>query len=126
MKTMDYHHHVIPGNVAKLLPGLVTPDQVWDPEKSIVFMDNNNIGAAALSLYIEELPLSAKSKWVKVARTYNEAAAEAVKKYPGRFKAFAAVPFPYIDESVSEITLQVEPIDIVISTGSLISIVKPL
>jgi predicted TIM-barrel fold metal-dependent hydrolase len=103
MKTMDYHHHIIPRNVARLLPGLVRPDQVWDLEKSIAFMDNNNIRAAVLSLYLEKPLSSAKSIRVKAARAYNEAAAEAVKKYPGRFKAFSAVPFPYIDESVSEI-----------------------
>jgi predicted TIM-barrel fold metal-dependent hydrolase len=103
MKVIDYHHHILPGEVARLISRSEKSYPAWNPEESIEFLNKNKMKGAVLSLYHPELPVNDKQLWVDIVRTYNEAAAAAKKKYPDSLRAFAALPFPYIEESISEI-----------------------
>jgi len=103
MKIIDYHHHILPKEVVRLIPNFNKSNSIWDIEKSIEFLEQNNLEGAVLSLYHPSLPVSNKDLWLKIVRTYNEAVSSIKKMYPYKFRAFAAVPFPYIKESISEI-----------------------
>jgi len=103
MKLIDYHQHVMPQEVAALMPESVPSDAIWNPKETVEQMKQNGIEGAVLSLYHPELPINDKQQWVKIARTFNEAVAVAKQKYPDTIRAFAAIPFPYIEESLTEI-----------------------
>ena len=103
MKVTDYHHHILPKAVAQLIPTSAQTNSVWNPEKSIKFISENDLRGVVLSLYHSELPINDKSLWIDIARTYNEAVAAVKNRYPDNFRAFAAIPFPFIEESMIEI-----------------------
>ncbi len=103
MKTIDYHHHVLPEEIARLIPKTELSAPVRNLKESIESLSSSNVDGAVLSLYHPGLPVNDRKLWVKITRTYNELASAVKKEHSGKFRVFAAVPFPYIDESISEI-----------------------
>lgn len=103
MSIIDYHHHIVPEEVVRHLSIPEPGPAVWNPEESIEFLHKHNLKGAVLSLYYPGLPVHNASLWIDIARAYNEAAAAAKKTFPARFRAFAALPFPSMDASVSEL-----------------------
>ncbi len=85
MKTIDYHHHILPTDVANLIPNLNKSVSIWDIEESIEFLKQNNLEGAVLSLYNSFLPVNNKELWVKIVRTYNKAVHSIKKAYPNKF-----------------------------------------
>lgn len=65
-------------------------------------MDQNGIeiGVMASSPALEELP---EKESVYFAKKSNDAVAEIIKKYPGRFLGAAVLPTPYVDEAIKEL-----------------------
>ena len=65
-------------------------------------MDRNGIdvGVMASSPALEELP---EKESVYFARKSNDAVAEIIRKYPGRFLGAAVLPTPYVDEAIKEL-----------------------
>ncbi|HJJ36585.1 MAG TPA: amidohydrolase family protein, partial [Methanocorpusculum sp.] len=57
-------------------------------------------GVVSSSIAIELLP---KEEAVKYARLTNDAVAEAMKQYPGRFLGTISLPTPYLEESIAEL-----------------------
>ena len=103
MNVVDYHHHIIPEAVARLISKPEHTYAIWKPEQSIEFLDKNNLKGAVLSLYHPDLPVHDTPLWTDIARAYNEAAAAVKKTYPDRLRAFAALPFPSLDASLAEL-----------------------
>ena len=69
---------------------------------SVAVMDKNGIDVSVLSSSpaLEELP---KEQAVAFAKKSNDAVAEIMKKYPGRFLGAAVLPTPYVDEAIKEL-----------------------
>ncbi|MBO5586153.1 MAG: amidohydrolase family protein, partial [Prevotella sp.] len=65
-------------------------------------MDRNGIDVAVMSTSpaLEELP---EKESVYFAKKSNDAVAELIKKFPGRFIGAAALPTPYVDEAIKEL-----------------------
>ncbi len=85
------------------MSNLAQSGSIWNPEKSVEQIKQNGIEGSVLSLYHPALPVDDKQKWMKITRAFNNAVAVAKQKYPDTIWTFAAIPFPYIDESVTEI-----------------------
>ncbi|MCQ2303880.1 MAG: amidohydrolase family protein [Bacteroidales bacterium] len=71
-------------------------------DERVAEMDRNgvSIGVMASSAALEELP---REESVYFARKSNDAVAELVKRYPGRFVGSAVLPTPYVDEAIKEL-----------------------
>ena len=65
-------------------------------------MDRNGIdvGVMSSSPAVEELP---EKESVYFAKKSNDAVAELIKKFPGRFLGTAILPTPYVDEAIKEL-----------------------
>ena len=65
-------------------------------------MDRNGIdvGVMSSSPAVEELP---EKESVYFAKKSNDAVAELIKKFPGRFMGTAILPTPYVDEAIKEL-----------------------
>ena len=65
-------------------------------------MDRNGVDAAVMSSSpaLEELP---EKECVYFAKKSNDAVAELIKKFPGRFFGAAVLPTPYVDEAIKEL-----------------------
>jgi len=98
--TTDIHHHMLPAFYVEALTAQghdrgTLPE--WTPERSLELMDSMGIEKAILSVS------SPGATDPKLARAINEYGAELVRDYPGRFGAFACLPFPDVATSVREI-----------------------
>ena len=65
-------------------------------------MDRNGIdvGVMSSSPAVEELP---EKESVYFAKKSNDAVAELIKRFPGRFMGTAILPTPYVDEAIKEL-----------------------
>jgi len=67
-------------------------------------MDDAGITTGVISSGVGmEMTSISKEDAVKYARLTNDAVAEAVKKYPGRFLGAITLPTPYVEESIAEL-----------------------
>ncbi|HJJ48926.1 MAG TPA: amidohydrolase family protein [Methanocorpusculum sp.] len=68
-------------------------------------MDKAGVTTAILSMNngVEEMEKTEKEKAVRFARNMNDAFAEAVAKYPGRYLGTMALPAPHVEESIAEL-----------------------
>jgi len=97
---IDIHHHMLPTFYVEALAAAghdVSDLPEWTPEGSLALMDALGIEKAILSV-----PSPGTSD-PELARSLNEYAAELRDAYPGRFGAFAVVPFPDVEASISEV-----------------------
>ena len=67
-------------------------------------MDRNRIGTAILSTSDFPIPSSAVEKIRQIARVSNDFYADLIARHPRRFGAFAALPLPDVDASLTEIS----------------------
>lgn len=107
---IDVHHHIIPDvftdamrkhGVAKVAGTLLPP---WSAERSLAVMDGAGIERAVLSLSAPGVFFGDKADAVSLARACNETAAQAKRRYPGRFGSFAVLPTPFTHEACAEAT----------------------
>lgn len=75
----------------------------YDPEARINDMDKAGIDTQIVALTIPGVELIDRREGVEWAKRINDYFAEITKKYPGRFYAYAALPYQDIDASLREI-----------------------
>ncbi|MEU4995741.1 amidohydrolase family protein [Streptomyces sp. NPDC021622] len=108
-RAIDVHHHILPDfyhdeltamGIPVVLPGIDKP--TWDVDASLTMMDRHGIRSAVVSVW-PGVPghLEAKPA-AEFARRVNEYLAGLVADHPGRFGAFAVLPFPYMDVALEE------------------------
>ena len=108
---VDAHSHFLPPVYAQALAdaGLVTldggfPVPQWSEEKALEHMDRQGIKASMLSVSSPTVSFLKDSlARQRLARDINEYAAALVKRRPNRFGAFATLPIPDVQASLSEI-----------------------
>ena len=78
----------------------------WEPQAALEMMDRQGIATAILSMVLWTGMFAAAGDAAaarRVARSSNEAAAEAIRSHPGRFGGFARLPLPDVDAALAEI-----------------------
>ena len=114
MNAIDVHHHIIPdGYTAELrelggapvLSGVDRP--VWSAAGSLAMMDRHGIAAAVVSLW-PGVPALERSRSRAFARRWNEYLATFVAAGDGRFGAFAVLPFPHLDDCLTEFAYAID------------------
>ncbi|MGI5444802.1 amidohydrolase family protein [Streptomyces sp. CA-243310] len=74
-----------------------------DLDHRFALMDRAGIDLQVLSVAPQSPHLSAEHEAVALARAANDSYAELVARFPGRFRAFAALPLPHVDATLREI-----------------------
>jgi predicted TIM-barrel fold metal-dependent hydrolase len=105
---IDVHaHYVPPGLQASVPPAPIFRGfATWGPEAALEMMDRQGIATAILSMVLWTGMFTAPGDAAaarRVARSSNEAAAEIIRSYPGRFGGFACLPLPDVDAALAEI-----------------------
>lgn len=107
---IDIHHHIIPQEYIDALEECGVSDsgglkvKSTTIEDSIKFMDANNIDIAICSISEPvTIPFKNKNKAAALSRKLNEIEKSYIDQYPNRFGGFAALPLPFIEESLEEI-----------------------
>jgi 6-methylsalicylate decarboxylase len=72
-------------------------------EKRFTLMEANGVDMQILDICPQGPHFDNKEHAVKAARMANDLYAEAVSRWPKKFKAFAAVPLPHVDEALKEL-----------------------
>lgn len=89
----DRHHHFIPQVLRKYVQDL--PE--WSVERSLRYMDQQEINKAVLSVpFVPGFETAAEA--YDFCRSVNRELAETIASYPERFSGFIAIPFPYVEE----------------------------
>ncbi|WP_329221234.1 amidohydrolase [Streptomyces sp. NBC_01485] len=114
-RAIDVHHHILPEfyldelarlGVATILPGVDRP--TWSAHGSLAMMDRHGIRAAVVSVW-PGVPATLEPKpAARFARRVNDHLAELVAAHPGRFGAFATLPFPHMDLVLDEFEYAVD------------------
>lgn len=74
-----------------------------DIEKRFAMMDAAGVDLQVLSVSPQVPHFEDKAHAVTAARTANDLYADVVRRWPKRFKAFAALPMPHVDEALKEL-----------------------
>ncbi|WP_458097256.1 amidohydrolase family protein [Roseomonas sp. WA12] len=104
-RRIDIHHHLTPPawrDAALQKLDLLPVARDWTPERTIADMDAAGIDVAMLSVSTPALSFVEGDERRRLARVCNEYAAELMQRHPGRFGAFATLPLPDIDGSLTE------------------------
>jgi len=72
-------------------------------EKRFAQMDASKVGMQILSICPQAPHFEDKAHAVTAAKKANDLYADVVRRWPKRFKAFAALPLPHVDESLKEL-----------------------
>jgi 6-methylsalicylate decarboxylase len=113
-KRIDIHAHLWNADYLDLVQSFGrtdTPTQrnrgaTLDPgdiDKRFAMMDAAGVDLQVLSVSPQAPHFADKAHAVAAARKANDMYAEAVGRYPKRFKAFAALPMPHVDEALKEL-----------------------
>lgn len=111
-RLIDVHNHIIPPfylaenreRIAGARGGQISPAWLeWTPEQALAEMDKHGVATAVLSLSQPGVWFGKIEEARSTARRCNEYAADLVRKHPGRFGLFAALPLPDAEGSLREI-----------------------
>ena len=72
-------------------------------DKRFALMEANQVEMQILSICPQAPDFDNKEQAVNAARKANDLYAEVVNRWPKKFKAFAAVPLPHVDEALKEL-----------------------
>src|SRR6202051_2602140 len=72
-------------------------------DKRFALMEANGVEMQILDICPQAPHFDNKEHAVNAARMANDLYAEAVSRWPKKFKAFAAVPLPHVDEALKEL-----------------------
>ena len=108
---IDAHSHFLPPTYARALAdeGLVTldggfPVPQWSEERALAHMDLRNIETSLISVSSPSVDfLKTPHARARLSREVNEFAGVIIKQNPNRFGAFATLPLPDIETSLTEI-----------------------
>jgi len=106
---IDIHHHIVPKFYVGTLKeigittcfGLAFPD--WSPEKAINVLNKNKIATAITSISTPGVYFKNSAFSSELASQCNEYSAELIRKYLGRFGAFASLPLQDVEGSLNEL-----------------------
>jgi predicted TIM-barrel fold metal-dependent hydrolase len=84
----------------------------WNPGLSLDVMDHNSIRKAYLSLSSPGVDFGDRDFAVHLAETANNEMGHIKTDHPDRFGAFAAIPLPYLSESLSETSRALDELDL--------------
>jgi 6-methylsalicylate decarboxylase len=109
---IDVHAHYVPAELQASLPSapIFRGFAAWEPQAALEMMDRQGIATAILSMVLWTAMFAAEDDAAaarRVARSSNEAAAEAIRTHPGRFGGFARLPLPGVDEADVQNLIQV-------------------
>ena len=111
---VDVHHHILPPEYLAALNdlGISTSGSVpipqWSPQSSLSLMDENGIATAIVSITAPGVYFENDSFSRDLTRRCNEYCARLVSDYPGRFGAFASLPFPDVEGSLKELEYAID------------------
>ena len=125
---IDVHYHPIAPQwvaeveVQKTLGPVLGIAKSWTPARAIEEMDRNDIQTVVCSVSNPGIWFGDAEQGRRLARACNEYSADLKGENPGRFASFAALPWPDIDGSLTEIahafdTLHVEGVGLFTSYG---------
>lgn len=103
------HHHILPPDylsavaAAGITAGGGRDFPEWSPDVSLALMDRHGIEKAIVSISSPGLYFGDPGAARDLARLCNEYSAQLIRDNPGRFGAFAALPLPDIDASLTEL-----------------------
>ena len=107
-RTIDLHHHVIPGfyweasNEGGNAAGGITPPR-WSLDGALAYLDEAEIDVAVPSISTPGVHFGDDAAARTLARRVNEYLAGIKRNRPDRFGAFAALPLPDVDGSLDAI-----------------------
>lgn len=107
---IDVHTHAISEDVIAALPGGFRPTggyQIsvrWTADAALSYMDRQGIAAQVVSMPIDFAGTANDPGFgTRMCRMINEANAELIATYPGRFGAFASLPADGPDQALTEL-----------------------
>ncbi len=111
LSRIDMHHHFLPrahmaAEALRVEKAHAMPQQKllsWTPQQALDIMDANGIATAIASISTPGVWYDDGAQAPRLARAWNEYAAQQVGAFPGRFGLFAVLPLPDRDASLREI-----------------------
>jgi predicted TIM-barrel fold metal-dependent hydrolase len=103
---IDVHHHIVPpayAEIAAQRAKLESRVASWTEERSLDDMEAAGVTRAIASISSPGLFFGDAAESRRLARICNEYAAELIRRYPGRFGMFAALPLPDVEGALEEI-----------------------
>ena len=103
---IDVHHHIVPPAWLESLrrAKLDSPPVVkWTVQQSLEDMDRGGVTTSMTSPTLPAVSFLPAAEAARVARESNEWARKLVDSSNGRFRMFALLPMPHVDETLREI-----------------------
>ncbi|HEY7067615.1 MAG TPA: amidohydrolase family protein [Chloroflexota bacterium] len=110
---IDVHAHYFPQEYVDCIARVVNPavgptterapGAGIDLDERLALMDSAGIDMQVLSASLLHPNAPNEGDAVAAARLGNDLYADACKRYPGRFAAFASVPLPHVDAAIAEV-----------------------
>src|ERR1700748_3860986 len=116
-RTIDLHHHVIPGfyweasNEDGSAAGGITPPR-WSLEGAIAYLDEAEIDVAVASISTPGVHFGDDAAARNLARQVNEYLAGIKHDRPDRFGGFAVLPLPDIEGSLAQIAYALDVLEL--------------
>jgi hypothetical protein len=104
---IDVHHHVSAPtwlDAVKSMKKDNPPMANWSVQKTLDDMDQGGVATAITSPTTPQVTGLDKAAAARVARESNEYCKKLESDHKGRFGTFAMLPFPHVDECLTEIT----------------------
>ncbi len=102
---IDVHHHIVPPTWLAALNKAKLGDPIlndWTPQRSLDDMDAAGVTTSMTSPTIPALGFLGAKDAADIARSSNEYARKLVDDSKGRFRMFALLPMPHVDETLKE------------------------
>ncbi len=103
---IDVHHHISPPAWVTALKAAKLdspPVNNWTPQKSIEDLDRGGVATAITSPTLPAAGFLNAADAARVTRASNEYARKLADESKGRFRMFAMLPMPHVDETLKEI-----------------------